>query len=276
MSDTILHVVFNMSAAGTLRSALAQDGRTERVIGLSDSLSFGPIDPPDLVLRTAWVEEELGFSGWDEVGGQTTSFWSEALSRTHRRIAWLTRRSSQEYAGFLEFLWRLGDEPVEMVDLTDTMVRQEANGPTKPRLAVSLALLSPEVIRDNNLWHYAEDLTPGSRDVYRERWARLKADNAPLRILSAGELVSAPISVFDPVLLSCATTEWQKAARIIGAALCETCTTELQTGDLVLVARARALVEAGRLECRGDVFDIHRSELRLPLDEVPHRIFDRS
>lgn len=265
MSGSILHVVFNSSAAGTLRAAFGKSGRDERVIGLPDSLSFGPIDPPDPALRTAWVEEKLGFSGWDEVGGQATSFWSEALSRNHRRIVWFTRRSTQEYAGFLEFLWRLGQEPLEVIDLTDTMVRR--GGTTEPQLAVSLALLPPEVISDNNLWDLAEDLTPGSRDVYRERWARLKADNAPLRILSDGELISAPISFFDPVLLSYATAEWQKATRIIGEALCEPPTTTLQTGDLLLIARARALVAAGRLECRGDVFEINRSELRLPAAE---------
>lgn len=77
--------------------------------------------------------------------------------------------------------------------------------------------------------------------------------------------MSAPLSFFDPLLLSSATPEWQKFARVIGEALSDFLTTSvLQTGDLVLCARARALAEAGRLESRGDLTDIHRSELRLP------------
>ncbi|WP_315738340.1 MULTISPECIES: DUF3658 domain-containing protein [unclassified Bradyrhizobium] len=261
---SILHVVFNMSAAGMLRAALQHAGRDDRVIGLGDSLSFGPIDPPDPALRTAWVDQEFEVSGWDEVGGRATSFWDEALSRTHSRIAWLTRRSTQEYAGFLEFLWRLGDEPIEIVDLADAVARAGDHGAPNPRRVFSLGELKPSIISDNQLWSFGQHLTSDMRAACREQWARLKADNAPFRILRDGELVSAPITHFDPLLLSCATAEWTKTARIIGEALCESWTEGMQTGDLQLFARVRALVAAGRLECRGDLLDMHRSALRLP------------
>ncbi len=101
---------------------------------------------------------------------------------------------------------------------------------------------------------------------YRELWARLKAENGPLRILSEGELISAPLSFFDPLLLSFATPEWQKTARLVGEALAYDAydLSTVQTEDLVLYARARALAEAGRLESRGDLTDIFKSELRLP------------
>jgi Protein of unknown function len=106
-----------------------------------------------------------------------------------------------------------------------------------------------------------------TRDQYREIWGRLRAENAPLHILSEGELVSAPLSFFDPLLLSLTTSERQKAARVIGEALCDSSTTSV-TGDLVLCARVRALASAGRLESRGDLFDIQNSELRLPNSQV--------
>jgi len=267
MPGSILHILFNPSAAASLREALGDAGHDERVIALPDCLSFGPIDPPDPALRNAWVEEQLGFSGWEEVGGQATAFWEEALSRTHQRIAWLTRRSTQEYTRFLELVWRLDDEPIEIVDLTDALVRAGKPGAPDPYRVFTLAELPPATIRDTELWNFRQDLTPDMRDACREQWASLKAENAPLRILSNGELVSAPISSFDPSLLSCATAEWKKSARIIGEAICESWTEGMQTGDMVLIARARALVAAGRLECRGDVSDIHRSELRLPAEE---------
>ena len=146
MAASTLHIVFNPSAAAGLREALRQAGRGERVVGLFDCLSFGPINPPDPELRRKWVEEELGYTGWEEVVGEATSFWSEALSIGNRRIAWLSRRSAQEYAGFLEWLWRLGEEPTEVVDLTDVMVAGNDNGTTKPHLAMSLGLLPPHKI----------------------------------------------------------------------------------------------------------------------------------
>jgi Protein of unknown function/Domain of unknown function (DUF1835) len=260
-----LHIVFNPSAAGCLRDALRMSGRDERVVCLFDSLCFGPINPAEPELRTTWVEEELGYTGWEEVVGEATSFWPEALSISNRRIAWLSRRSAQEYAGFLEWLWRLGKEPIEIIDLTDVMVAGSKNGPNTPHLAISLGMLPPYQILENDLLDRTEKLTSILHAQYRELWARLRAENAPLRVLSEGELVSAPLSFFDPLLLSCATPEWQKAARVIGEALWESSTASvLQTGDLVLCARARALADAGRLESRGDLFDIQKSELRLP------------
>jgi uncharacterized protein DUF3658 len=143
------------------------------------------------------------------------------------------------------------------------------NGPTKPHLAISLAMLPLLTILENGLFDRREKLTPVLRARYRELWGRLRAENAPLRVLSEGELVSAPLSFFDPLLLSCATSEWQKAARVIGEALWESWESSnmsvMQTGDLLLCARARALANAGRLESRGNLFDIQKSEVRLPI-----------
>jgi hypothetical protein len=271
VAGSTLHIVFNSSAAAGLRDALRQAGRNERVVSLSDCLSFGPINPPDPELRRKWVEEELDYTGWEEVVGQATSFWPEALSISSRRIAWLSRRSTQEYAGFLEWLWRLDEEPIEVIDLTDVRVAGNSTGPTNRHLAISLGILPPHTILENELFDRTETLTPVLRAQYRELWGRLRTENAPLRVLSAGELVSAPLSFFDPLLLSCATPEWQKAARVIGKALADSWETSvLQTADLVLCARARALAGAGCLESRGDLSDIQNSELRLPISRTPH------
>jgi hypothetical protein len=258
-----------VAAAGSLRQALRQTGQKEGVVSLFDSLSFGPINPPSPELRCKWVEKELGYTNWEEAVGEANSFWTEALSTGDRKVAWLSRRSAQEYAGFLEWLWRLGEEPIEVIDLTEVIVAGNKNGAAKPHLAISLGMLPPQQILENNLLDRAEKLTPVLRAQYRELWRRLRIENAPLRILGEGALVSAPLSFFDPLLLSCATSKWQKAARVIGEALWESSTASVfQIGDFVLCARARALVESGRLESRGDLFDIQNSGLRLPSSQV--------
>jgi hypothetical protein len=266
VSLDLLHVLFTPSGSGELRRALALSGRNEPVVCSFDNLSFGPIDPPDAELRTRWVEKELGYSGWEDVIAQTIPFWSEALA-PGRKVAWMSRRSTLEYAGFLEWLWRLGDEPCDVIDLTDVMVagRGQDGKPTPPSLALSQALLPVNQILDNGLIDRAQTLTPEARRQYREIWRRLRAENAALRVLQVDGLVSAPISFFDPLLLSCATSSWQKAASVVGEALArEMDDALLQTGDLLLIARTRTLVETGLLESRGDLLDIHRCELRLP------------
>ncbi|MGZ5792326.1 MAG: DUF3658 domain-containing protein [Croceibacterium sp.] len=74
----------------------------------------------------------------------------------------------------------------------------------------------------------------------------------------------APISFFDSVLMSHATDDWQKVARIVGKALAtEWDDGVFQTGDLVLAARV--LVDCGRLEYRGkNPLEMRFSEVRLP------------
>ena len=263
MPPPTLHVVFTPSAAASLRDALSEARRADRVVCAFDDYSFGPINPPDASMRQRWVEDELGYTGWDDVIGRTDAFWRESLSAQDRKLAWFSRRSAQEYAGFLEWLQQLGDLPCEVVDLTDvTVVGPRSDGKARP--AVSLALLPPDQILDNRLLDRAEPLAARARDQGRELWQRLRTENAPLRILDAGSLVSAPISHFDQLLLSCATPEWQKVALVVGKA--PTTFSEdwlVRTGDLVLAARVRALADAGQLETQGDLSDPQQSKVRL-------------
>jgi uncharacterized protein DUF3658/uncharacterized protein DUF1835 len=266
MTASTLHVVFNPSGAAGLRDALRQAGRDDRVACLMDNLSFGPIAPPDAEARCKWVEHELGYE-WEDVCAKAAAFWGEALPPADRKVAWLSRRSTLEYTGFLEWLWRLGDQPFELVDVTDVTVigHREDGTPTEPQLAMSLGLLHPYQIIDNGLLDSAERITSAMHDQYRRLWERLRRENAPLRILGPHGLVSAPITHFDSALLSHARTQWQKAAMVIARALVDFSDASLlQTDDLVLAARLRALAEAGHVESEGDLSDIRHSEVRLP------------
>jgi hypothetical protein len=265
MTASTLHVVFNPSGAAGLRDALRQAGRDDRVVCLMDDLSFGPIAPADAEARCGWVEHELGYD-WDDVGAKSASFWDEALSPADRKVAWLSRRSTLEYTGFLEWLWRLGDQRFDLVDLSDaTVVARGSDRSATPWLVVSLGSLSPHEIVDGGLPDSAQEVTPHARRRYRDLWARLRAENAPLRVLGPDGLVSAPITHFDSLLLSHATATWQRAARVIGLVLGDFGDSGLlQTGDLVLAARLRALAEAGHLESEGDVSDIRHYRVRLP------------
>lgn len=133
-------------------------------------------------------------------------------------------------------------------------------------------MLPPNEIADNNLFDRAEILAADARRRYQTLWGQLRLDNAPLRVVDGGELVSASISFFDARLLSYATNDWQKIATIVGDAIfCQSLVAAqmedhvFQAGDLFLVARVNALVEAGRLELRGEsAFEMHTSTVRLP------------
>jgi hypothetical protein len=267
MTQTVLHFVFTPSGAGCLVQALRKAGRADQVIASVDDLSFGPIDPPDSSLRAKWVENELGQADWRDIAAQSARSWNEALFPDSRKVAWLTRRTATEYAGFLEWLWRMDDAPCEVVDLTDVTVsyRPEHGPPWPPQLAMSIAMLHPDIIRSDTLWELAEPLEVTERRRYRELWQQLRSENAPLRIIEDGKLVSAPISFFDPLLMSYVTEDWQKVSRIVGPAMVAQNDDLRQAGDIFLAARIEALAKTGRLEMRGhDALETLKNEVRLP------------
>lgn len=267
MTRAVLHFVFTPSGAGCLNQALKAAGRDDQVIIFFDDLSFGPINPPDSSLRAKWVEEELGRTGWDDITAQSERFWRRAPCPDHRTVAWLSRRSAMEYAGFLEWARRMRNAPYDVVDLSNVKIsHRPEHGPSRPpALAMSLGMLHPATISRDRLWELAEPLQQSARERYRDIWQRLRTENAPLRVVNGDELVSAPISFFDSLLMSFVTNDWQKVAWIVGQALVapmDDCV--IGPGDLFLVARVNALVESGRLESRGkSASDIQASEVRL-------------
>ena len=267
MTQTTLYFVFSPSGAANLAEALEQAGRDDRIITFFDDLSFGPIDPPHSILRAKWVEKELGRAGWDEMTNKSERGWQQARAVDPRKVAWLTRRSAMEYAGFLELLWRLGDAPCEVVDLTEVEVAcRPEHRPRPPRLAMCLGMLHSDTIGDHKLWDLAKPLQITERRKYRDLWQQLRSENAPLRVSDGDKLVSVPISYFDMVLMSCVTDNWQKVAKVIGSAMASQMDDWIvQSGDMFLAARINALAETGRLEIRGkSALEISHSEVRLP------------
>jgi hypothetical protein len=265
VTTSTLHVVFSPSAAGSLRQALCDAGREDRVACYFDNLALGPINPPELQVRQQWMEEELRRkdeeSAW--APAEADAFWKASLAEDVRRVAWMSRMSSSEYCGFLEWLLRLGDLPCAVIDFTDLPVGSH-------RRALSPSLLSPKEIAANAVWDRAGALDAESRLHFHGIWRRLRDENAPLRVVDADGLRSALITFFDQQLLSFAKTDWQKPARIIGYTMTEwawpsepTEEPYFQAGDAILAARIAALVELGVLEACGNPMDIQQSKVRL-------------
>src|SRR5437016_12136016 len=159
-----------------------------------------------------------------------------------------------EFAGFLEWLRRMGEAPCELVDLSEIEIsHRPEHGPSRlPALAISLGMLPPDRISGDKLWELAEPLQPTTRGRYQYLWQQLRSENAPLRVTDGDNLVSGPISTFDTRLMSYVTNNWQKVAMVVGKTLASQMDDRLfQTGDIFLAARIDALVKSGCLELRG-------------------------
>jgi hypothetical protein len=187
MTEATQHIVFSDYGAEILRAALAVAGRDERVIALPDDLRFGPIAPGDVGQRCSWCEAQFGAEGWQDVAAQTQEFWQAALGPGHNHVVWMSRRSVQDYTGFLEWLWRLGDAPCAVIDLTEVKVvhRDDAGRLSRPHFAVCLALLSGAQIIDGKLFDRAQPLAAEARRRERALWQKLREENAPLRVIRA-------------------------------------------------------------------------------------------
>jgi hypothetical protein len=262
MTRIVVHIAFTPLGAENLRGALRNAGRDDRVIGLSDDLRFGPIDSDDLSRRAKWIKNELGLTGWGDIAAESEWFWQQALSFDHRMVAWLSRRSAREYAGFLEWLWRRGDQRCEIVDLTDLQLPQFSEHGSVTAPVADLAQIVFEEIYDDDLFERTEVLSTTTHRKYQALWRQLRDENAALRILKSDALVSSPISFFDQALMSQASKNWRKVARVVAMTLHSEA--EGHASDLFLAARVNALVASGHLERQGrSAVDMRRCEVRL-------------
>lgn len=252
-----LHVVFNAAELGRALSVL---GRSERVIGFPDNLSFGPIDPPSAALRQGWIEDKLGYE-FKGIVQEVDLFWAEVTSPDVLPVVWVSRCDAQEYAGFLEFVWRIGDAPFRVIDVT---MLEYANLRGEPILARSLGVIPAHAIVAAGLPDRQTTLSRRAIEAYRETWRSLKRDNAPLRVVDETGLVSAPIDFFDNRIVSRATEDWQSGARVVGEAMVSISEGPFghQISDLVLFARVGALGETGVLEIEGDRSDMRETRVR--------------
>jgi hypothetical protein len=266
MTQTIAHFVFTGSGAGCLVQALRKVGRDDLVVATCHDMNVGPIDPSDPLSRAKWLENVLGRIDRKDAA-RSERDWDEARFPGHRKIAWLTRRSAMEYAGFLDWLWHRGDTPCDLVDLSEVKISRppEFDPPPPGASPTSLALLHHDIIAHNRLWDLAEPLQMTQRLRYRELWQQLLSENAPLRVIDGDKLVSAPISFFDSLLMSFVTDKWQKISMVFSWATISYWDDGInQTEFTFLTARMRALVESGRLEIRGETArDIVFGEVRL-------------
>ncbi len=257
----LLHIAFGPAVAGTLKEALAELGRPERVIYEPDDLGYGPINPHSPALR-AEFGERLGCDNDASFVDQIDAFWTEATNTTATPVAWLSRRCVREYAGFLELVSRR-DEPPLVVDVAKIDFI-DSKGARVPDISGSMGYVSPKMLIENTLLGRATRMSDVELQQERARWRKLKDENADLRVLDATGLVSAPITFFDELIMPVVTHKWRVCAEVVARALVRTGNAFEQTSDRFLWSRLRTLVDEGVLEGRGDMLLMHESLVRRP------------
>jgi len=202
------------------------------------------------------------------------AFWAEVLSDRKRHVVWFSRRVTRDYAGALEYLWRMGDRPCDFVDLTEASVPvRDAGGEIRgSRRAICTGLIEAYQFLDGNLFSLTAPVSSEARAAHRALWAKLRDENSPLRVVTPDlQLVSAPLTHFDERLLKEVQTRFLKAARIVGRAMMEKWDQGIiDVDDFFLAHRLMALSREGAIESTGDLRRITHSEVRLPQSGSRH------
>ena len=188
----------------------------------------------------------------------------QATSAGVHPVYWVCLTDAGEHACFLAFASRMAGRPFDIVDATglDFVTHDGVRAPW------SLGLMRPEDIVSSGLSKRRRPCSRAEGDAAAAAWARLRAENAPLRIVRDGRLVSAPLTHFDAALVAQGQPEWEVTARLIGRALHHLCCAVdppgQGVGDVVLFGRVLALGDTGDLDVRGAGPGMRDYEVRLP------------
>lgn len=254
----VLHVTPGHSAAASLRQALRDAESTDELVPCPDDFSCGPISSP--TVRAAWWEELFEEP---DAPGFLRLFWERLEAWDGKLVLWFGRGSAWDLCFLHALADRLPDRPLFAMDVTGLQYqvtlrdgRQVTHESTK-----TVSHVVPGQLQ--KLLGTELELGQEERAALRKRWQLLVHENAPFRVVGASGLVSAPEDHFDQALLDAATPDWRKLARVVGETLASE-RARFQVGDLMLLVRAVALVEQGRLLAEGDPWDMRACKVRLP------------
>ena len=246
----IVHISFGPSRAESIREALAIEKCDARVVGLPGALNYGPIDPPDPNVRREWIRTVLRPDPADE-RPESMAPWAEATAASVYPVYWVCLSDAGEHACFLEFNYRMVRRPFDIVDATGFDFTT-ADGVRAPR---SLGLIRAHDIVSSGLASRRRLFTREECDAAFAAWQQLRRENAPVRVVQNGNLVSAPLTYFDAALIGQATSAWEVAAGLIGRTMHHLSFDVEPPGqspdDVLLFGRVLALGDARDLEIRG-------------------------
>jgi hypothetical protein len=259
----IVHVSFGPSRSDSIREALTIRGCDERVIALAGALNFGPINPAEPDGRQKWISAVLRPDPLSDRPEPETP-WEDATADSVYPVYWVCLSDAGEHACFLEFNYRMAGRPFDIVDATglDFITDDGVRAPW------SLGLMRANDIVASGLASRRRLFTREEREAASSTWLQLRRENAPLRVLRNGNLVSAQLTCFDAALVAQTTARWEVAAGLIGRTMHHLSFNVDPPGqspdDVVLFGRVLALGGAGDLDIKGVGPGMRDYEVRRP------------
>ncbi|SMG40188.1 DUF1835 domain-containing protein [Paraburkholderia susongensis] len=268
-----IHFTNGDVAAESLRTALAQAGRDDRVQALRDDLAVGPlrgVDDGPTVRADFWerVSADTRRDFLREFRDQAAALNSIANGTANlvvwhgesasdqlmlRRVCYYLRNSPQ----------RLNEVRLSIADLTDPL----AWAHTRKDRATSVGMFAPDVLQAR-----LPDAAPIS--VLRIsrlalEWQEVKHANGETRRWRDNTFTSSSFAELDALILERVTEDWQPTARVAA----EVMVAELWflVSDSIVLWRMRELAARRRIRLRGDANAWRSLELCAALIPCSHR-----
>jgi len=242
----MIHVFFSASAAGTFGQLLDTRGIDDRIAALSDHLDYGPISNNALAVRETWLNTHvpLDFGDCDWIGEDEDRF-RRVVESDPDRLVWIAPASAAEQSGLYWYLSQFGGLGTTLA-LADYPLGRGWNG--GPPLSLGELGIEPMA----QLYDTCPRIPWDQSRFPEDRWGKLVAEDALLRVVLDGELQTAPEALFDHLLLARCRNEWTKWHRVIGDVMGDIWQTGQTADSTLLLWRLRDLIARGVVACDGE------------------------
>jgi len=265
-----IHIVFGKSAEGTFIYSKAFDMNTIQLICLEDCLNIGPICDLDSVeeikKRNDWfaevfyveipINEDIHIKDID-VNEDIEIIKKLVENYKNEKIYLWTGFCASDFLNTARLLYHLPApcSNIFIVDFSKFSFQNIFGQVVSPKM---LSVTTPSQVCEIAKCFY--QLTDEKLSQFVKLWKKIKSGNAIVRILDKnGQIIEKEETYFDSLLESFCTSEFQKAARIIGQALGHLFHADHDfIGDMYLDWRLKQLSVMNKIEARGKLNGLMR------------------
>ncbi|MDR8731427.1 DUF1835 domain-containing protein [Burkholderia pseudomultivorans] len=251
-----IHVIQGGTAAASLREALAQAGRDERVVGLLDDLGVGPLKGADELSDTR-------ATFWQRVLGDQIPDWKAEVEQEFPRLDQLAMDTGQVVVWHAPSVgdklllrrvaYHLRNVPQRLNEVR--LSAADLDAPQRASLSRADQACSTGMFSPAQLGRKRPAAAPIS--VLRIgrlalEWQEAKHLNAELRYWVSNTIKSGHYADLDALILARAEAGWRPARHLVGSIMADADRGGLFVSDSIAWWRCRELAAAGRLELQDD------------------------
>ncbi len=252
MMKKIIHICCSDSSIESVKYAIKKDViEGEKVIGLIDDLSNGPIDDiTDMNRRIDWFRRiymEEGNEISEIIKGYYKKFTKDIIKLKDEDIYLWYGNSAKEICGMLHILSMLEEkiQNVYTINVSEITYNTGKRSEYTPRV---VGEVMPEKLVEFIGTRKSMDFERYSSLM--ALWDKMKRENSNLRIYEDNKVKSAHVDYFDNMILRYTYKKFMHSARTIGEVIGRT---ESYISDTFIFWRVTELIRNGRISYRGNL-----------------------